>query len=339
MGGSSVFVGVWQNYLKSGYTITLEESQGDILQNVLALLVQSAGQSVWTIISYIIHQARNNRPPDHPIFYQQQGVLRNSGSALTAALRLGQLSLNWRGRPGLSATHYRFRSTLYYIFVALMVSVGFSLASVFSSLVTKYASHEVLLRPNNCGFSATRNYTIVKNAKRALLTDAWSAMYANTCYKNDSNPLCGTYVVRKIESVDEIAPCPFPEGVCVESAWSSDTGLQDTAKILGVNAEPSERLFFRKKATCAPLKLGKYTTKFTKYFHEAGPSSLFVNETVQQYYLGQRGAEVLKNDNNETNGKNNNKKDPGKTPKFNSSDLTYEYFTANVFTSPGYQLQ
>lgn len=327
-----MFVGVWQNYSKGfifGSTITLKESQGDILQNVLALLVQSAGQSFWTIISYIIHQARNNRPPDHPIFYQQQGILRNSGSALTAALRLGQLSFNWRGRPGMSTTHSRFKSTLYYIFIALMVSVGFSLASVFSSQVTKFASHEVLLRPHNCGFSATRNYTIVKNAKRALLTDAWAAMYANTCYKDDSNPLCGTYVVQKIESVDEKETCPFSEGICVETAWSRDTGFQDTATVLGVNAKPSDRLLFRKKATCAPLKLGKYTTKFSKRFQEGGPHSAFVNETVQQYYLGKRGDERLRN-------KNENLR---RTTKFNSGDLTYEYSIANVFTSPGYQLQ
>lgn len=332
MGGSSVFVGVWQNYSKGIYasTITLEESQGDILQNVLALLVQSGGQSFWTIVSYIIHQARNNRPPDHPMFYQQQGVLRNSGSALTAALRLGQLSFNWRGRPGTFTTHYRFRSTLYYIFIALMVSVGFSLASIFSSQVTKFASHEVLLRPDDCGFWASRNFTVPKNAKRALLTDAWAAMYANTCYKDDSNLLCGTYIVQKIDSFgDKKASCPFPDGVCTEAAWSRDTGLQDTATVLGVNAKPSDRLMFRKKATCAPLQLGKYRTNFSKRFKEAGPSSQSTNQTAQQFYLGQRGSQPQRNENKQLN----------TTTQLNSTDLTYEYFKANVFTSPGYQLQ
>ncbi|CAG8958966.1 hypothetical protein HYFRA_00012123 [Hymenoscyphus fraxineus] len=335
MGGSPVYVGVWQNFcehLVFGSTITLEESHGNILSNVLALLVQSAGQSFWTIISYIIHQSRNNRQSEHPLFYQQQSVLRNSGSALTAALRLSQLSFSWRKRTGLTTSQYCFRSTLHYIFVAFSISFGFALASVFSSKVTQFASPQVLLLPDDCGFYESRNYTNTANAKRALWTDAVAATYANSCYNQDTNLMCDTYMVKEINSTDMESTdvrCPFPKGVCNGTARIRDTKFQNTADILGVNTRASDRLLFRKRATCAPLNLGKYITKFNKTIFIDGKHTKQQRQEVTQIYLGGRGGDGIENTNDMKNG----------MKKFNPKDLTYEYFNVNWVTSPGYQLQ
>ena len=267
MGGDKVYRGFWRNYSSNkglpDYTLTLTEKEGTAVLALLALLIGTAGQSFWMIISYVIHQSRCQKLPRHPIFYQQQAVLRNSGSALTAALRFMQLSLNWRPSSRKAKNESQTSHTLFYITTALTISVGFAIIGTFASqLITKSASAQVLLRPHECGYFELRNYSNPDNAKVYLSADADAQMYAGRCYEMNSTLACRTNMKRYIRFTPTDAACPFnnPEA-CVGSskpAYRLDTRYMDSNLMFGLNARPTQRLQVRKVATCAPLNLANY---------------------------------------------------------------------------------
>ena len=329
IGTAKIYTGVWTNYSQGpflGCTITLKEVHGAVLQAFLTVLLGSAGQAFWIIISYSVHQYRSKPRPHRPIFYQQQVVLRNSGTAFTAALRMGQLSFAWRASSRKFALY-----SFFYMCVAMVISVGFLMASVFFPSFTKGSSDAMLLRPTNCGFWLPGDTitTSSEQASRIMLKDSEAVKYAGNCYKERASDLrcnscfegsiksvCSSYTVGSIGRLrTSNTSCPFASDACKSSlgyqaALMMDTGYIDTALTLGINGKSSERLLVRKVATCAPLNLKKYQEKENQTYVTQGETKSTLN---RRYKLGRRAG--------------------------SNTNWTYEFNQAASSLTPGYQLR
>jgi hypothetical protein len=81
--------------------------------------------------------------------------------------------------------------------------------------------------------------------------------YKDACYSgNQSDSRCEIFYRRIIPSTGKSnASCPFGNGACLygkTGAYKRSTDLLD-CNILGINAEPLKRVYFRKTMTCSPM--------------------------------------------------------------------------------------
>jgi hypothetical protein len=281
-----------------------------------------------------------------------RAVLRNSGSALTAALRFMQLSLNWRPSSRTAKNESAASHTLFYITTALMVSVGFGVIGTFvSQLITKAASGQVLLIPQQCGYFELRNYTNPDNAKIYLSADADAQMYAGRCYEMKSKLACKSNMKKLIQSAATDESCPFGKpDICLGSskpAYRMESELMDSNHELGLNAESSQRLQIRKVATCVPLNLANYVTHEEKNISvgERG----FNNVNIAFFQLGPRcKTQAAINVTDTTSAKNEPPNDinilnPIVPKPMTMMDVpintTYQYVKAARLSSLGYDLR
>lgn len=264
---SYIYTGPWVNRSQStllGATITLTTRDGAFLLALLAVVARSAGQSFWNIASYIIHQARSKAGGTHDtLHYQQQAILRNSGSSLGAAWKFAGVSFSWRKHERSKWWQFWRSRTLFLILTPLIIFAAFTVASLFSSRVTNSISTEVLIHSPDCGFwgfnASTSPYSLSGFQFKSANDSAAATSYARTCYgTNNTNPLqCNTYAVPEVTwTVNRNASCPFADSTCMWSpmaAYQMDTGPLDSHSILGLNANPSERITLRKVAACVPI--------------------------------------------------------------------------------------
>ena len=201
---NQIYTGLWINHSRStllGATLTLTDRDAAFLLALLAVVVATAGHSFWRILSYTTHQIRSSRGPNDAIFYQQQAVLKNSGSALDAAWKFSRVSWAWRKH----SKWWKFGRShnLLFIVMGLLFAVVFAVAAIFSSQVTKSAGTEVLIQSPNCGFwefNSTTNKGVWGWDLKTLNTSINAANYANTCYGtgNSNSALCSTYTVPEV---------------------------------------------------------------------------------------------------------------------------------------------
>lgn len=265
-----VYTGPWINYSQNstvlGATITLTARDGAFLVAFLALVVATAGASFWTIISYSLYQLQSIRDfQDDAIFRQQQAILKNSSTALNAALKFAQVSWSWRKHTRSRWWQFWKSRTLSYVSLALILAAAFGAASIFSSEVTKAAGNQFLVRSPNCGYWGFPD--VVTNSAwevKVLNNSLAAASYARDCYHagTEDNLRCSTYNVPEIKwTNNQNASCPFATDACLitnTAAYEMDTGPVDSQDILGLNSKASERVVIRKVATCAPITINKY---------------------------------------------------------------------------------
>jgi hypothetical protein len=312
---SYVYTGPWINHSHgtySGATITLTTRDAAFLLALLAIIVTTAGHSFWTITSFIIHQTRCNPSPHSAIFHQEQAILKNSDSALSAAWTFSRLIFAWRKHAQAKKSH-----SLSFIAIALLLAALFGIASIFSSQVTKAAGTEVLLSSANCGtwsFNVTSTLAdFYQEDLKNLNETITAADYARNCYattSNSNNPQCNTYITPSIPWTEsQNASCPFATETCLISstaAYQMDTGPMDSNLVLGLNAPASERVSARRVTTCAPVHIAPYAETGTITFPDGN------TDTFAVLLLG----------------------DPGTGDNF-----TYAYDEHNQFTGLGYDLQ
>ncbi|KAE9377655.1 hypothetical protein N431DRAFT_302583, partial [Stipitochalara longipes BDJ] len=277
-----IYSGPWVNHSHGdvlGATITLMTRDAAFLLALLAIIVTTAGHSLWTIISYILHQTRS-KPGQHDArFYQEQAILKNSGNALDAAWKFSRTSFAWRKHA--KSKTYR---PLSFIVIAVVLATLFAVASIFSSQVTKAAGSEFLLNSDDCGFwtfdiNASAADEFKYNVK-SLNTTVEAANYASNCYgtSNTNTAQCDTYIIPEITwTTNQNSSCPFASGTCLLSptaAYEMDTGLLDSHDHLGINARGSERIAVRKVATCAPVHVTPYVVIFNETFGDGNVDTL-----------------------------------------------------------------
>ena len=290
MSGVEVYLGHWTNWSRGkvlGSTITLSSRNGGLLTAFLAIFVAVAGTSFWRIASFVAHQRRSSRDPQDGLHQQQQVILRNSGAPSDALWNFMQLGWYWRK----SAERTSKRSASLTI-MALLTMLFWLLAGIFSSDITKAAGNEVLLQPRTCGMwnSSRVDFGVVIDGStyKSLNDTMTAAGYARSCYENSRNKLeCDQYVQPKIAwKVDENAPCPFSENICIRSeqraAYKMDTGHINSHNGLGINSPELHRLDYRRVTTCSPITTKGYTTEV----NITDPDSLNYGDTTEHVLYG-----------------------------------------------------
>jgi len=315
MSSASIFVGPWINHSHNvlvGATITLKTREAGFLLALLVVVVGAAGRSFWTITSYTIHQLRSKEDPQDALHYQQQAILKNSGTALGTAWKLGQVSFSWRKHERSRWWQTWKSRSFWYILIALLVAAIFGVASIFSSQVNKSVGPEFLIHSPDCGFWDFALSQETQWLLKTLNESITAAAYTRSCYGSNETtaPQCVTYKTSQIPwTSNENASCPFAAGTCrlgSTAAYQMDTGPLDSHEIFGLNAKASERVTLRKVATCAPI--------ITKPYAELVNQSVDGGLEMDTYIFYNMG------------------------PVLDSASYTYSYNTHTINTNVGYEL-
>jgi len=262
--GAYVYHGAWINWSHGaivGSTITLSSRNGSLFTAFLAIFVATTGAAVWKILSFTIHQLRTSQDPRDGLHHQQQVILRNSGAPGAASWQLLQLLYVWR-----RLTKRPFWRSLPLALLALANLIAFAVAGVLSYEVSKAAGDAVLIRSDNCGNWTLNSTTAIFAGLHKTLNDTIAAAgYARACYGSQPDTLqCNQYSKQQITyTMNQNDTCPFASGMCLFSktaALSMDTGNISSHDTLGINTQAKDRITYRRKTTCAPIKDKGYIT-------------------------------------------------------------------------------
>ncbi|KAI0972038.1 hypothetical protein F4678DRAFT_479021 [Xylaria arbuscula] len=258
-----VFLGVWTNWSYGkirGSTLTLTQSNGNLLIAFVALFASMSAGHLWKIIRFGLHLWFSSPEDRDALYHQQQALLRNGSTAGSSAFTLMELAWAWRG----TTRRWRFVPLLVF---TIALAVGLALASGFSARVA--IGNEVLISGDNCGIpilARGSNITFDLTNFTPLTSDfiSTAAIQASQCYSNNSegvaSPSCKTFVYPRLQAkVDRNAACPFGD-LCrsKDSNLLFDTGLLDSHKDFGINAPEKERFLLRTVTHCAVLKTHGY---------------------------------------------------------------------------------
>ncbi|KAG8158806.1 hypothetical protein KVR01_011249 [Diaporthe batatas] len=274
----NVHLGTWINWSRGrlmGATLTLNRVDGSLLISFTAVFVGIVAGRFWRIACILFYRCYSSPDPRDALYHQQQAILRNSNSAVSAIWTFSQLLWAWQ-----NIAKRCFVRLLPTILTATLCLCAFTVAGGFSSSISSGISDEVLVNGTNCASIVTtsadpksRHFLAPYDSQ---LTHA-AATYARQCYSSaPGNFDCTSFVRSQLAStVDNQAACPFRNASICRSNTSNtllDTGYIDLNKDLGVNAPPDQNFQFRAVLHCAPLETQGYTesirgayTNFTTY--------------------------------------------------------------------------
>ncbi|KAF2727228.1 hypothetical protein EJ04DRAFT_595491 [Polyplosphaeria fusca] len=265
----NVCYGRWTNWSKgsaNGSTITLSPSSAGFLVAFLAIFVSVAGGSLWRILAFTIHQHQSSRAPRDGLHYQQQAILRNAATPGAASWQFFWLIPLWT-----KVARRPFLRLLPLIAIAFFNLAVFFAVGILVAEVTRTIGSEVLIRSSNCGNWTLNTTEQVLGFQTKTLNDTvTAASYARDCYGDRSSALeCNQYAAQALPyTSSEQNPnttCPFREDMCLIHwpVYMMDTGNVSSHYHLGINAKPQDRIIYRRKATCAPIKTRGFITSFS----------------------------------------------------------------------------
>jgi hypothetical protein len=222
--------------------------------------MHTATSHLWSLLIFTYHQFRAKGRLSDGLSRQQQAILRTQPSP--SSLMADSVKLWWLWRK--HNERVLLRSITQFL-LAACCAVGFVAASISSSFVVTSSDLEILVQSPSCGFvgdttprAESMSYTT------AIRTTA--VPYAQECYGNStSSSRCRTFLRPSIAFQSKRSPCPFRSDLCVDPgdgllpAFSVDSGLVETNDGLGLNLPDHERVYYRKRTTCAVLPLEGYT--------------------------------------------------------------------------------
>lgn len=245
---------------------------------------------------FVIYHRRFTAEPRDGLFHQQQAVLRNPNSNISALLSMFNLSLSWHGH----ARHAR-RRTFSMAAIAGVHALFFTAAGLLSSRAV-FPGSAVLLRSTKCGWlddrlvqsdgsvsiDSAQSISDFESGTALFVGYKWSfkkaADYARTCYLNETSitsSLCSSYARTRLNSnVTYLPLCPFNETLCAAKAISIDSGLVSSID-LGINTPKNERVHLRKKTTCTPLLIEEYLSSPWESYRDP---YLYMNDTSEGPY-------------------------------------------------------
>lgn len=283
---ANIFEGVWTDWSKGstlGLTWTLPPTQAILLTNALAVFVTLSGIQFWAIIRYTLYQLSASTPPEMltPHLHKRRVILRNATSDLATARLM--LNLAWSSRR---SSGRRSLSSYSIGLLAIIYALLFMTAGIFSnkaiSAGSTQAGSRVLSRSKSCGVWNQTYYDIAEyqnysteeefgllvqyKAKKAYDIEL-SFEYAQECYLSQSHthymsPVCNTFKTPKLDWKTHEGLCPFQSQICHNKSEVAvlDTGYVDSHDHLGINANPKDRLKYRRITTCAVLNDAYYVT-------------------------------------------------------------------------------
>lgn len=274
----TVHLGTWVNWSRGpvfGATLTLTTSNGNLLISFTAFFVTFVAARFWRITCLGFHRFYSTPEPRDVFHHQRQVILRNSETPETSFWRLAELG--WSRRHS-GSERRSFLRLLPVLLSSVVCITAFALASVFSSQVSTGISNEVLVDGSNCAIVNPLGgdwgvdqeiMSLISEDRSRRGSDA--ANYAQHCYSARRSGVpsvfnCNSFVKSTLPfSIDHKAPCPFTDGMCRtnDSNLVMDTGLMDSHEHLGLNSPPGDRILFRQRYTCAPLKTEGYKSGHT----------------------------------------------------------------------------
>lgn len=287
MADHEVYTGFWVNHDKGsvlGATLTVTNSQASYIIATLAFLLSTllAG-SIWRLFVVVVYLFRSNIPVAGTFEHQQWTVMRNSDSPSAAILSLLTAIFSWdKQRPR------RIRLTLSLSLLSLAALI-FPLAAVIipPQVVTKVTDDIVVLaKERSCGFRTELKSedNLVGRVSSVFARDLEETMtartYAKDWYNNDQDngavfkvKLQKGFVVDKLPYTETTsAKCPFAEEFCKagsNGAISFDTGLLDSHAHLGIDARKDERVKYRWRSTCTPIRMSGHEPPLYKIISNA----------------------------------------------------------------------
>jgi hypothetical protein len=283
----NVHLGFWTNWSHGkveGATLTLTRRNGGLLVAFIAIFIGASGKSFWRIACFVLHRMLSSPRPQDGIYHQLQAVLRNSDTAQDAAWSLGQVIWAWRVPARVRKPFPRLFAI---IALALVISVSFGVAGVFSSHITTDTANEVLLTGSNCGPLKGNDVEDWEGYVTLFEPLQWKrvttyANYALQCYTGNVTAgmeTCHPYLKPKLKTtVTRNASCPFAKEMCKSQTENLiiDTGLLDSHEDLGLNAPSDSRWQMRLLHHCAPIVTEGFSAPF-----QANDTDV---ETMRYYY-------------------------------------------------------
>jgi hypothetical protein len=283
-----VHEGFWTNWTKGsteGLTLTLCPASANLLIATLALFVRMAGGQLWTIVRFALHQARaSDRYPTLSLLHnQQQVILRNASTDIATTRLFARLAWSWR-----TTAAKPISSSIVIVLLAISHAVFFMVAGAFSATLAN-AGPSVLSRSPYCGDFNQSYLTIVNNGVNPHTTGTFqlslefiakeehdvqlSLEYARECYMASSlSSNCDTFQQPLLNwTTLQNGSCPFDSTTCSDSGTLMfDTGLIDSHNDLGINAQPDDRLFYRRVTNCTVLNDTAQVTIWVNGTNSAG---------------------------------------------------------------------
>lgn len=286
---NDIYLGVWRNWSNGricGMTLTLSRRNGGLFTAFLALFVTVVGTHFWMIGCFFIHRYFASQHARDVLCHQQQAILRNAANSSSGLWSLSKICWAWRRRNSFAP----YRRLLPSLLFALLTSMIFAVATIFSSDITASKGHEALLKGSNCGSltiadasEANTFFEILPYVSQRMVL---SLAYAQRCYNNNTNSQardCSViYKPRLHWTDDRNATCPFPgEDICLTNFNNLrlDTGYIESDRDLGINSPPGTKFLYRSLVGCAPVK--------TKGYAKGIVAKTYVNQTVFQYFYGE----------------------------------------------------
>ena len=255
---AQVYQGVWISWVNGpiyGRTLTLTRQNSDLLQAFLTLLVSFAGGQFWKLIAFYLHRFYTGRhEPKDGLQLQIEVTLCNTAEPISAAKTFTSLGFRWY--------HLAPQALLRCLPLAILAIgsfVVFTIAGIFTSLVTQDMDNKMLIAGGRCGaYFITPGHVDYDIKLKRDQTDQDS--YVRQCYGNETDALaCSTFATPQIDwTVDTNASCPFASGMCIggdTASISFDTGMMDSNDDFGINAVENDRIQIRRVTTCSPLNL------------------------------------------------------------------------------------
>ena len=272
----SVTTGFWHDYTREGVhtgTLTLSTRSSGFLLAALATFIGIVGASLWSLLSFILHQLRAKSGEEDGLYFQHQVILRNSGSALQAVSQFLRASWAWRDQWPRRLAPRRLRSRTFFLFLSpLLILIGFTTAGILvgDMIRSGYGSDNLKINPANCGYFDLHTHHDEGFADATKLNSKnmqAAKVYASACYETDTtSPACGLYPQKSLRFVQANVSCPFGkdskgDSLCtLDSALNLDTGLLDTNTFLGINAPRENRALLRLSSTCSPINITEFAT-------------------------------------------------------------------------------
>lgn len=294
----SVHTGFWHDYTREGIrtgTLTLSTRSSGFLLAALVTFIGIVGASFWSLLSFVLHQLRAKNGEEDGLYFQEQVILRNSGSALQAVCQFWRVSWAWRDRRAMRPAPQRLRSRFFFLSLPpLLILIGFTTAGIFVADIIRsgYRVDNLKIDPVNCGSlemepASVADFATAYPALTKLNSKNMQAakVYTRECYETTiKSPACGLYPQKSLPFVQANVPCPFGHNskgnsVCTfDSSLNLDTGLLDTNAFLGINAPAKNRVLFRLSSTCSPINDTEFATRRDQSISE--------NSTIWDFYFG-----------------------------------------------------
>lgn len=270
---NDIRTGFWLDYDKPWATralLTVSNTQANFIIAAISFLLASLVLPIlWRTLVLVLYLIPFTRPSVRTYELQQRRIiLRNAKSPDGALLALAKAFWSWRkGSAKIwrrSPFQFLMLLSLTIASVAVIGAFGIFIPSQFSTDTTNDII--VLAKRGSCGFLRVLNNApqvdaAAASASRDLDETAYARSYAAQFYGGEPgvSEIQSPYAVLSLPfTVDTAAPCPFREEMCLlgsDASISFDTGLIDSHKHLGINAREEDRIQYRWKSTCTPLRL------------------------------------------------------------------------------------